>query len=59
MRNRGSIPDRGQESYLFPIVQTDSVTHPSFYSLATGGFFLGGKAAGALMPPLIPFSRRG
>jgi hypothetical protein len=36
----------GKEFFLH-VVQTGSGAHPSSYSIGTGGFFLGDKAAGA------------
>jgi hypothetical protein len=36
-----------KEFSLLQIVQTDSEVHPTFYPIGTGGFFPGGKAAGA------------
>jgi hypothetical protein len=36
-----------QECFLLHVVQTGSGVHPSSYQMGTGGFLLGGKAAGA------------
>jgi len=39
----------------FPLlqnIQTSSVVHPTYYSVSTGWFFLGGKAARAWSSPL-------
>jgi hypothetical protein len=37
----------GQEFSLLHVVQTGSGVHPTSYSMGSGGFFPGGKAAGA------------
>jgi hypothetical protein len=37
----------GSEFYFLHMVQTGSGVHPASYPIGTGGFFPGGKAAGA------------
>jgi hypothetical protein len=43
--DRASIPGRGERIYpLASCVQTGSGAHPAFYTMGTGGPFLGAKA---------------
>jgi hypothetical protein len=45
---RGSILGKGKKDFsLFHSVRTGSGVHPASYSMGAGGYFLGGKAAGA------------
>jgi hypothetical protein len=43
----GSIPGRGNTFPLIRNFQAGSGTHPASYSVGTGGYFHGGKAAGS------------
>jgi hypothetical protein len=45
--DRGSIPGGAGNFSLHYRVQTDSGAHTVSYPMGTGGFFPGGKAAGA------------
>jgi hypothetical protein len=45
-RGRSSSPSRVKKFSLLHVVQTCSEAHPASYPMGTGGFFLGGKAAG-------------
>jgi hypothetical protein len=47
---RSSSPGRGKN--FLHIVQTGSLAHPASYPMARGGYFPGGKAAGAWSWPL-------
>jgi len=42
-----SVPGRGKDFFPHHPVQTGSGTHPLSFPQGTGGFFSGGKAAGA------------
>jgi hypothetical protein len=45
--DRGSIPDSGKDLSLCHHVQAGFTVHPASYTMVTGDYFPGGKAAGA------------
>jgi hypothetical protein len=47
IRGRSSSPGKGQDVSTLHVVQTGSGAHPASYPRGPGGYFPGGKAAGA------------
>jgi hypothetical protein len=57
LRNRGSIPDRGVELFLYPLLPAGSGAHPASCTMGTCGSFPEGKCGrGVILPVSIQSS---